>query len=134
MLNPKAWNWGAKTGLFWAGITFLCLIWAFFRLPEPKGRTFAEMEMLFSYGVPAAKFRRTRLTEFDEPADKDGSDRNSGGGAAAGREPEHDAIDLVAPPAAQKRHTQTTVTSRTAPASDSTAVASNATPGGAAVS
>lgn len=26
MLNPAAWNWGSKTGLFWAGVTFLCIV------------------------------------------------------------------------------------------------------------
>ena len=33
MLNNTAWNWGAKTGFFWAGMTALCIVWAFFRLP-----------------------------------------------------------------------------------------------------
>ncbi|KAI4751265.1 putative sugar transporter, partial [Aureobasidium sp. EXF-12344] len=37
MLNPTAWNWGPKTGLFWAGICFLTIVWAYYRLPEPKG-------------------------------------------------------------------------------------------------
>lgn len=25
-LNPGSWNWGSKTGLFWAGITLLCIV------------------------------------------------------------------------------------------------------------
>ena len=33
MLNPGAWNWGAKAGFFYAGTCFLCFVWAFFRLP-----------------------------------------------------------------------------------------------------
>lgn len=40
MLNPGAWDWGAKAGLFWAGMCLLCFMWIFFRLPEPNGRTF----------------------------------------------------------------------------------------------
>lgn len=36
MLNPGTWNWGSKTGLFWAGICLLCIIWCYFRLPETK--------------------------------------------------------------------------------------------------
>lgn len=33
MLNPDAWNWGAKAGFFWAGLALICLVWSFFRLP-----------------------------------------------------------------------------------------------------
>lgn len=39
MLNPSTWNWKGKAGFFWAGSCFLCLVWTYFRLPEPKGRT-----------------------------------------------------------------------------------------------
>ena len=64
MLNPTAWNWGAKAGLFWAGICFLCLAWTYFRLPEPKGRTYGEIDILFERRVPARKFRETEVDEF----------------------------------------------------------------------
>ncbi|GAA5917558.1 hypothetical protein JCM5296_004355, partial [Sporobolomyces johnsonii] len=39
-LNTGALNWGAKTGLFWAGMCCICIVWAYFRLPEPRGRTY----------------------------------------------------------------------------------------------
>ena len=64
MLNPGAWNWGAKTALFWAGACFLSLIWTYFRLPEPKGRTFVEMDMLFENRVSARKFASTDISEL----------------------------------------------------------------------
>ena len=64
MLNPTAWNWGAKTGFFWAGITFLCFVWTFFRLPEPKDRTYAELDALFEMKVPARKFSSTEVDPF----------------------------------------------------------------------
>jgi MFS transporter, SP family, general alpha glucoside:H+ symporter len=67
MLNPTAWNWGAKAGFFWAGLCFLCLTWSYFRLPEPKGRTYGEIDVLFERGVPARKFRETVVDEFNEP-------------------------------------------------------------------
>lgn len=63
MLNPSAWNWGAKTGFFWAGICFLCLTWTYFRLPEPKGRTYGELDILFSQKISARKFSRTDATQ-----------------------------------------------------------------------
>jgi len=64
MLNPSAWNWGAKTGFFWAGWCFICLIWTFFRLPEPKGRTYGEMDILFENRVSARKFATTDASQF----------------------------------------------------------------------
>ena len=64
MLNPSAWNWGAKTGFFWAGWCALCLAWCFFRLPEPKGRTYGELDILFENRVPARKFASTNATQF----------------------------------------------------------------------
>lgn len=56
MLNPTSWNWRGKTGFFWAGFCALCTIWAYFRLPEPKGRTYGELDVLFESRVSARKF------------------------------------------------------------------------------
>ncbi|MBE7180501.1 MAG: sugar porter family MFS transporter, partial [Terriglobus roseus] len=64
MLNPSAWNWGAKSGLFWAGCCFLCFLWTFFRLPEPKGRSYGELDILFEQKVPARKFATTHVDAF----------------------------------------------------------------------
>lgn len=63
-LTTTAWNWGAKAAFFWAGLCFLCLIWVFFRLPEPKGRTYAELDILFAQGIPARKFQSTQVNLF----------------------------------------------------------------------
>lgn len=64
MLNPTAWAWGAKAGFFWAGICFLSLLWTYFRLPEPKNRTYAELDILFERRVPAKKFSSTIANPF----------------------------------------------------------------------
>lgn len=64
MLNPSAWNWGAKSGFFWAGSCFLCIVWCYFRLPEPKDRTYGELDMLFERKVPARKFASTSVDTF----------------------------------------------------------------------
>ena len=64
MLNPSAWNWGAKSGFFYAGTCFLCLLWAFFRLPEPKGRTYGELDVLFEQRVSARKFASTVVDPY----------------------------------------------------------------------
>ncbi|PMD15660.1 sugar transporter [Hyaloscypha hepaticicola] len=62
--KPTGWGWSAKSAFFWAGSCALCIVWIFFRLPEPKGRTYAEMDVLFERGVPARKFRDTKLDIF----------------------------------------------------------------------
>lgn len=66
MLNPGAWNWGNFTGFFWGGICFLCIIWTYFRLPEPRGRSFAELDLLFEKKVPARQFASTKVDVFEE--------------------------------------------------------------------
>ncbi|KAI1092249.1 sugar transporter [Rostrohypoxylon terebratum] len=63
-LSSTAWNWGAKTAYFWAGTCLLSTIWVFFRLPEPKGRTYAELDLLFEQKIPARKFAETRIDPF----------------------------------------------------------------------
>lgn len=64
-LTETAWGWGAKAGFFWAGCCFICLIWIFFRLPEPKGRTYAELDVLFANRIPARKFKTAEIDLFD---------------------------------------------------------------------
>lgn len=66
MLNPSAWHWGAKSAFFWAGTCALCLVWTYFRLPEPKGRTYGELDILFEQRVSARKFSGTVVTEFED--------------------------------------------------------------------
>lgn len=61
MLNPYAWAWGAKTGFFWAGTSVVGLVWSWWRLPETKGRTFAEIDVLFRNETSARKFKATRI-------------------------------------------------------------------------
>ncbi|KAI5961233.1 MAL1 [Candida pseudojiufengensis] len=65
MLNPTAFNWGAKSAFLWAGLTIISIIWAFFEVPETKNRTFAELDKLFADKVPARKFKTTEANTFD---------------------------------------------------------------------
>ena len=58
MINPTEANWKGKTGFFWGGTCFVCFIWAFFRLPETKGRTYEELDILFGQGVRARDFSK----------------------------------------------------------------------------
>ncbi|KAK6080392.1 General alpha-glucoside permease 8 [Seiridium cupressi] len=65
MLTSSAWNWGPKAALFWSGLCFLCLTWAFFRLPEPKGRNQGELDILFERRTKARDFAKTKVDQFN---------------------------------------------------------------------
>jgi SP family general alpha glucoside:H+ symporter-like MFS transporter len=68
-MNPTEWNASGKTGFFWAGTSFCVLIWAFFRLPEPKGRTYGELDILFARKIPARKFASTAVDAYSTGTD-----------------------------------------------------------------
>lgn len=71
MLNPSAWNWSNYAGFFWAGICFFCIIYTYFRVPEPRGRSFAELDILFERKISARKFASTEVDVFEEEVDRD---------------------------------------------------------------
>lgn len=58
LLNPDAWDWKGKTCFLWAGAAGLALVWCWFRLPEPKGLTYMELDVLFEKKVHARKFKK----------------------------------------------------------------------------
>jgi SP family general alpha glucoside:H+ symporter-like MFS transporter len=64
MLGTESWNWGAKSGLFWGGSAFLCTIYCYLRLPETRGRSYGELDLLFEHRVPAWKFKGTKVNQF----------------------------------------------------------------------
>jgi Sugar (and other) transporter len=66
MMNPSAWGLKGYTGFFWGSFALAVFIWAYFRLPETKDRTFHELDILFAKRTPARKFASTRVDAFDE--------------------------------------------------------------------
>ncbi|KAK5717592.1 hypothetical protein LTR17_015945 [Elasticomyces elasticus] len=78
MLNPTAWNWGNYTGFFWAGLCFISIVYTYFRVPEPRGRTFAELDLLFEQKVSARRFAETEVDVFDETVDGSVINRHKG--------------------------------------------------------
>ncbi|KAM0546461.1 hypothetical protein ACHAPJ_010817 [Fusarium lateritium] len=67
MLNSSsdAWNWGARTGMFYFGLCLIWAIWIFFFLPETKNRSFADLDYLFQKKVNARKFETTPIDLFE---------------------------------------------------------------------
>ncbi|CAL5871725.1 uncharacterized protein PFLUO_LOCUS5978 [Penicillium psychrofluorescens] len=65
LMNPADWNVKGYAGFVWGATAFVTLVWAFFRLPETKGRTFEELDWLFAQKTPTRKFRTTEVNIFD---------------------------------------------------------------------
>lgn len=63
-LGEANWAWGAKTAFFWAGTCGCVVVWVYFRLPEPKGRTYGELDMLFEQKISARKFASTHVDPY----------------------------------------------------------------------
>ncbi|KXJ85617.1 general substrate transporter [Microdochium bolleyi] len=58
-LNRSAWNWGARTGFFWAGGCVIATVFAWFFVPETKDRPTAEIDVLFENKVAPRRFKDT---------------------------------------------------------------------------
>ena len=50
-----------QTAFFAAGMNTLALIWIFFRLPEPSGLSYAEIDKLFEERVGARSFQKHKV-------------------------------------------------------------------------
>ncbi|KAI9047014.1 hypothetical protein LZ554_009088 [Drepanopeziza brunnea f. sp. 'monogermtubi'] len=66
MLNPTGGNLGGKCGYVWGATGFLCLLTAYFFLPEMKGRSYREIDILFRRKVPARKWTEAVVHEQDD--------------------------------------------------------------------
>lgn len=56
MINPLNGNLKGKCGFVWFVTTSMVLLWAVFRLPESKDRTYEELDVLFAKKVKPWKF------------------------------------------------------------------------------
>ncbi|CAG9979764.1 unnamed protein product [Clonostachys byssicola] len=64
ILNPTAWNLRGKGGFIWASFCLLILVWSYFRLPETRGLTQAEIDLLFEEQVSTKDFGTTEVEPF----------------------------------------------------------------------
>ncbi|KAJ5289250.1 uncharacterized protein N7443_009503 [Penicillium atrosanguineum] len=55
--DPGYGNLGARIGFVYGGCSLLALLWAFFFLPELKGRSLEELDEMFALKLPTRKFR-----------------------------------------------------------------------------
>jgi len=75
-VNPIEWNLKGKTGFLWGATALTMFLWAFFRLPEIKGRTYEELDILFLQGVPARQFAKTHVDPYAAAAPEDGGEKD----------------------------------------------------------
>lgn len=63
MLNSDEANWRGKAGFLFGGISLVCYIWCWFRIPESRRRTFEELDILFEKKIPARSFAKHDLLQ-----------------------------------------------------------------------
>lgn len=63
MLNSDQADWRGKAGFLFGAINLVCYGWCWFRLPESRGRTFEELDILFEKKVPPRQFARYNLLD-----------------------------------------------------------------------
>jgi SP family general alpha glucoside:H+ symporter-like MFS transporter len=66
LINPTAAGLKGKTAFVWFGISVLTIAWCAFRMPETKGITYTEMDILFEKRTPAWRFKQAKVDVIDE--------------------------------------------------------------------
>lgn len=61
LINPDQANGRGKIGFFFGGLSLVSLLWAWLRVPETKGRTYEELDIMFSRGVGTRAFKDYRV-------------------------------------------------------------------------
>ena len=61
LINPTAANLKGKTAFVWFATSVATIVWCIFRMPETKGITYAEMDILFEKRVAAWRFKKAKV-------------------------------------------------------------------------
>ncbi|KAI1306954.1 alpha-glucosides permease MPH2/3 [Xylaria venustula] len=66
LLNPTGGNLGGKCGYVWGGTGLFCFVVAYFWLPEMRGRSYREIDILFKRKVQARQWKKTVIDAEDD--------------------------------------------------------------------
>nr|XP_018265060.1 uncharacterized protein I303_03242 [Kwoniella dejecticola CBS 10117]OBR87218.1 hypothetical protein I303_03242 [Kwoniella dejecticola CBS 10117] len=69
MINPDEGNLGGYVGFVFAGICGIATVWAYFAVPETKGRSIAEMEYLWEARVAPRRWKGHQIEANASPLD-----------------------------------------------------------------
>ncbi|KAJ9134632.1 Sugar transporter [Pleurostoma richardsiae] len=69
-MNEDQGNWRGKIGFLFAGLGALCTLYCFFCLPETKGRTFEELDILFERRISSRKFKDHEINSGVEASEE----------------------------------------------------------------
>jgi MFS transporter, SP family, sugar:H+ symporter len=58
LLNAPYANLGSKVGFIFGSIACVSILFAYFIVPDCKGRSLEEIDRLFSSGIPARRFHK----------------------------------------------------------------------------
>jgi MFS transporter, SP family, general alpha glucoside:H+ symporter len=61
MINPDQANLRGKIGFFYGGLSALGLLWSYFRVPETRGKTYEELDIMFSRGIKTRQFKHYQV-------------------------------------------------------------------------
>ncbi|KAK2055189.1 alpha glucoside transporter [Colletotrichum caudatum] len=66
MLNPTGVDLGGKCGYVWGATGFVCFVVSYIWLPEMKGRSFREIDIMFKRRIPARQWKDTVIDINDD--------------------------------------------------------------------
>ncbi|EFQ31234.1 sugar porter family MFS transporter [Colletotrichum graminicola M1.001] len=66
MLNPTGVNLGGRCGYVWGATGFVCFVVSYIWLPEMKGRSFREIDIMFKRRIPARQWKKTVIDINDD--------------------------------------------------------------------
>ncbi|CAI0648019.1 unnamed protein product [Colletotrichum noveboracense] len=66
MLNTTGVNLGGKCGYVWGATGFVCFVLAYFYIPEMKGRSVREIDIMFKRKIPARQWKKTVIDINDD--------------------------------------------------------------------
>lgn len=70
LINPTEANLKGGTAYFWFGTACIAIVWTYFRLPECRGRTYEELNVMFHEIVPARQFASWKGDAYDNDLTK----------------------------------------------------------------
>lgn len=66
LIAPTEANLKGKTAFFWFAMAFIGSVWTFFRLPETKGRTYEELDLMFERRLSPWKFKGYKIDAYED--------------------------------------------------------------------